>query len=41
MIRTIRIGRHLLVQGRMIGQTACGRLTVLVDSREFTGYPVA
>ena len=41
MLRTIRIGKHLLIQGRMVGQTGCGRLMILVDGRRFTGFPVA
>ena len=40
MLRTIRIGSSLQVQGVMVRCLADGRITVRVDGKLFTGHPI-
>lgn len=40
MLRTITIGSCVSVQGVVVAQLADGKITIRVDERDFTGYPV-
>jgi hypothetical protein len=40
MLRTITIGSSLQVQGLMVRTLPDGRITIRVDDRLFTGYPI-
>ena len=41
MLRTIAIGSCVSVQGRVVGQTADGKLIVRVDEKTYVGTPIA
>ena len=41
MIKTIKIGNYISVQGLLIGHAKDGRFIVRVDDRDYVGYPVA
>ena len=41
VIATIALSRTLFVQGIVVRVMECGRVTVRVGGREFSGYPVA
>lgn len=41
MIRTIRIGRYMTVQGTLLRKSACGRLVIRANDKCYIGYPVA
>ncbi|SDX34444.1 hypothetical protein [Roseicitreum antarcticum] len=40
MIRAIRIGKYLTVQGRFVGKAPAGRITIRVGDKTFTGNPI-
>ena len=40
MLRTITIGSCVSVQGLVVAQLPDGRITIRVDDRTYTGYPV-
>lgn len=41
MLRTISLGSCISVQGILVGTTSDGRMTVRVDDKTFTGYPIS
>jgi hypothetical protein len=40
MIRTIKVGEYISIQGLFVAARADGAITVRVGSQEYTGHPV-
>ena len=40
MLRTITIGSCVSIQGLVVAHLPDGRITIRVDDRTYTGYPV-
>ena len=41
MLRTIKIGSHVSVQGTFVAKLTNGQISVRVGDKIFSGYPIA
>lgn len=40
MLRTIAVGNHIQIQGRLVKTLENGRVVISVDDRQFEGKPI-